>query len=130
MATAMPRRLANQNDTSAISGPNVAGGAEPDQRRGKRKRPQARRHRSGGVADRHGSDAERHDGEDAAAVLQPPHRDAAQRKAEHGQRERQRRVAARDGELGLDGGSTTGIDHIPTPPTVPSATAAASRAQA
>jgi hypothetical protein len=27
-------------------------------------------------------------------------------------------------------GSTTGIDHMPTPPTVPSPTAAASRAQA
>ena len=79
------------------------GGAEPDQHVSESEDPQAAR-----IAGRHIAEAERgrrHDDRkhDAEAVRQPPHDDAAEREAHHGERVGQRGVRARDRELRLHG---------------------------
>ena len=89
------RRAADQAEQDAVDdreGPDAAGQAGGDE----------------ADAEAGGADAERHD--DAAPVGEAPHEDAADAEADHQQRVGQRRVGARDAELGLHARQDDGDD--------------------
>ena len=120
IATAMPRRRANQSDVSAMSGANVAElPSSPISTPCARRTPRRCRRQAGATkptAEPGGADQERH--HDAAAVGEPAHQHAAEAEADHQQRVRQRRLGARDAELRLHAGSTTATMYIPPLPIV------------
>ena len=98
----MPRRRSNHIEMSASSGPKVAALPDADQQSlRERVLPERRRRGRGGVAERHRDGPADHRHHDAEAIGQPAHRDAAEAEPDHRQRVGERRVAARDAELGL-----------------------------
>ncbi len=81
--------------------PEGGGRTETDQSVEKREHHQIGGKTGGDVSGAEGKRAARHRGSDPEPVRQATHDDAAQREAGHGERERQRRVAARNAEIGL-----------------------------
>ena len=97
----MPRRRANQCEMSAISGPNVAELPKPEQAVRQRELPDVGREADSEIAGGERDRADEHRAHDAETVGETAHHDAADAEAEHGERERQRGVAARHAEVGL-----------------------------
>ena len=108
----MPRRRSNQSEVSATSGAKLAElPTRPSSTPWTIAKVQMLPRQAGGdeaEAEPGGADQERHD--DAAPVGQAPHEDAADAEADHQQRVRQRRVGARDAELGLHARQDDGDD--------------------
>ena len=100
----MPRRRVNQSEMSAISGPKVAEVPKPiSSRRRARTATGWSREAGGDEAEAERDRAERDRRQMPKRSDSRPISDAAEREAHHGQRERQRGVAARHAELGLHG---------------------------
>ena len=101
----MPRRFTNQCEMSAISGAKVVEQPNPI----RNPCASANCHRLGGKA--RGDEAQPQQRrteecreQDAETIGQPPHRHAAERETHRQHGVRQRRVGARDAEIGLDRG--------------------------
>src|SRR5262249_27295670 len=110
--------------------PERGGGAEPDEDVYKRKQ-----HEIGGEARGDVTDAERERAaydrrRDAEPVGEPSHEHAAAGKPDHRQVKGSEASARATPNSACTAGSTTGTDHMPTLPLVPSITAAPSRSQA
>ena len=93
--------------------PEGRGAADADEQVTQREGPQGGRIRGGKKAERERTDPQQGGGQYAEPVLQPPHGDAAARKAEQGERKWQRGIGPQHAELRLHRGHNHG--HRPQP---------------